>query len=251
MSTPSAAPPGSAVGIDGCRGGWVWCEHRAGLWHGGLCETLEALTARLAAAELALIDMPIGLPDGGAGERACDREARALLGRPRASSVFRAPCRQALAAAPSGYACACDINRQRTGVALSLQTFNLLPKVDELDRLLQRWPPLRGRLRESHPELCLYGLNGRRPMRHNKRTAPGRRERLALLQRHDPGLEPAMHTLLARQPRRHLAADDVIDAAALALTARRLCAGEPLQRLPAQAPTDVQGLAMEMLFVVA
>jgi predicted RNase H-like nuclease len=191
--------------------------------------------------------MPIGLLDAGPAERACDREARALLGRPRGSSVFRAPSRAALDAAD--YAAACALNRARTGVALSLQTWNILPKIRELDALLRQQPRLRGRLREAHPEVCLYGLAGGRAMAHNKRTAAGRRERTALLAHLSPPALHAAETLTAAHPRRRVAADDALDAAALAVTAA-LLGDHPARTLPAHPPADALGLPMEMVYLL-
>lgn len=53
------------AGLDGCPDGWV-----------------------------VVVDSPIGLT--AAGQRTCDRAARATLGRPRGSSVFSAPVRSVL-----------------------------------------------------------------------------------------------------------------------------------------------------------
>jgi predicted RNase H-like nuclease len=246
-SNTTIQPAVDTLGIDGCRGGWVWCGLIEGRWQGGLVETLADLSTALEHAALALIDMPIGLLDTGPGERGCDREARALLGRPRASSVFRAPCRDALAA--SDYATACAINRQQTGVALSIQTWNIVPKIRELDALLDSQPGLQGRLREAHPELCLYGLAGGRPMAYNKRTVAGRRERVALLQRLQPACTALANELTARTPRRQLAPDDAIDAAALAVSAS-LLTERASQCVPSRPERDRQGLPMEMVYAL-
>jgi predicted RNase H-like nuclease len=52
-----------------------------------------AEVAAIKGLEFVVIDILIGLPDR--GSRACDVEARALLGKPRSSSVFPAPIRRA------------------------------------------------------------------------------------------------------------------------------------------------------------
>ena len=268
-----------AVGIDGCRGGWVWCawmdgRQETGHWEAGLVTRLLDLPAALhlrsadtrpragatnpdpaPAGEPVpiLIDMPLGLLDCGRAERACDRAARALLGRPRASSVFRAPCRAALDA--RDYATACAISQAQTGLALSRQTWHLVPKIGELDTLLRvalvAGQPLR--LRESHPELCLWGLAGGRAMAHNKRTPPGRAERRALLRQLAPDLLPVIDALLARHRRRVLAADDAIDAAVLALCARLIGDATASQGTAAVArsatvPIDGVGLPMQLWY---
>lgn len=238
---------GPAIGVDGCRGGWVWIGELGDGWDGGVVSDLGQLQPRLAASGLTLIDMPIGLIDSGTEERQCDRQARALLGRPRAASVFRPPSRAALEASADGYERACAINRQRTGVALSRQTFNIMPKMREVDRLLQSHQPLRARVREGHPELCLWWLNGAQAMRFNKRTPAGRNERRRTLRRSAAALEQAVDTLLARIPRRDLAPDDATDAAALALVARSILSAGEAQSLPQPPAEDSQGLPMAIL----
>jgi predicted RNase H-like nuclease len=138
------------------------------------------------------VDMPIGLPDE--GRRACDAEARKLLGA-RRSSVFPVPVRAALEA------------RSFTEVTgLSIQGWNLVPKIAEVDR---SWEP---RVLECSPELSLAVVRGA-PMAHPKRRAAGRAERLAVLTAAFPGM-----ALAARGAAGH----DVLDAHACLLTARRV-----------------------------
>ena len=234
------------IGIDGCRGGWVWCGRLDGRWQGGVRASL-AQWPELDALDLALIDMPIGLVEHGTDERRCDREARALLGRPRASSVFRPPCRAALEAAD--YHEACVLNRARTGVALSRQTWGITPKIRELDRLLRGRAGLRWRLREAHPELCLWGLAGGRPMRHPKRTRQGRAERLALLGALEPDCIALLETLMGAHPRRAVAADDIIDALVLGVSAGRLLRGR-VGRVPGDLELDAARLPMQLLLAL-
>lgn len=143
------------------------------------------------------VDMPIGLPEVGS-RRACDTEARQALG-PRRSSVFPAPSRKALAARSFA---------ETTG--LSIQAWNLIPKVTEVDQL---WEP---RVREVSPELAFAVLAGA-PMAHPKRTAAGRAERLHVL-----GLEETPRVPGA-------AADDILDALVCLLSAQRLAAGSALE----------------------
>ena len=80
-----------AVGADGCRGGWVVAD-RDGV------EVADRLDEVVADATVVVVgvDMPIGLP--GQWGREADRQARQLLGRPGASSVFPTPPRSLLTA---------------------------------------------------------------------------------------------------------------------------------------------------------
>jgi predicted RNase H-like nuclease len=77
--------------------------------------------------------MPIGLPER--GPRACDLEARRLLGPGRASSVFPAPIRPVLVA--TSYDDACQIRLQVEGKKLSRQAWVIVPKIREVDDMLR------------------------------------------------------------------------------------------------------------------
>jgi len=115
------------VGADGCRAGWVYValDGEQG-WAGGIAPNVRALWRRFQAAELILLDVPIGLKERGHDERACDVRARRLLGA-RRSSVFPVPCRGAIYA--STYDEACRINMERTGRGLSKQAWNIAPLI--------------------------------------------------------------------------------------------------------------------------
>jgi predicted RNase H-like nuclease len=88
--------PTRVGGVDGCPGGWiVAAEDPAGARLQLIREATGLLELDL---DLIAIDIPIGVPEVyEEGGRRCDRQARRLLGRPRASSVFSAPPRPALA----------------------------------------------------------------------------------------------------------------------------------------------------------
>ncbi len=232
---------GDRLGIDGCAAGWFVAalgEDGEIRWR---CErTLVELLQGERRPWLALIDMPVGLARGA---RECDRLARARLGA-RRSSVFSPPARATLAA--RDYAEALRLNRQHAGTGLSKQAWNIVPKIREVDALLQAQPALRGRLRESHPELAFASLNAGEPMAHNKRTVQGREERLQVLEARLPAARRFLEDVLASTRRREVAADDVLDALVLAVVARE---GEGrLATLPAQPPRDETGLAMEMVY---
>lgn len=201
----------SVAGIDGCRGGWV--SFKVDLT--SLATSVELIDVpfvlRNKPDDLAIlaIDIPIGLLDG---SRACDKAARKLLGQPRGTSVFAAPCRAALSA--KSYAAASATNLRITGRGLSQQAWGIAPKIKQVDDAItsecQCWTF------EVHPEVCFWALNQRRPMKHNKKTKEGAAERLVLLRRVFPQIE----THLANRPRA-VGADDLLDAAAAAWTALR------------------------------
>src|ERR1700681_1356015 len=88
-------PEVTAVGVDGCRAGWIWAaRHVSGDILVGVARTFSDLIAAWPRVPIA-IDIPIGLP--ATGSRDADRLARARLGR-RRSSVFPAPLRAGIEA---------------------------------------------------------------------------------------------------------------------------------------------------------
>ncbi len=233
------------IGIDGCRAGWFCVELDERL-HGSfqVATDAQAVGALARGADSVLIDIPIGLPESGPNGRQCDREARQLLGRGRAASVFPAPARCTLAA--GSYREALRLNRQATGRGLSKQAWNIVSRVREIDTLLRNNRALLDVLHECHPELCFWALNGRRAMQYNKKTADGQRERMQVLQRCWSGchalFEQACDTLL----RRAVARDDIIDAMICAVTAK-LGYGS-YSGVPVRSVTDRQGLPMEIVY---
>lgn len=226
-------------GIDGCAGGWVLvtvvvagstARPRLGLT---VVETLDAVVADVRSGRMAsaAIDIPIGL--AARDPRACDLEARRMLG-PRRSSVFPAPVRSVLGAGT--YVEACDRSRRACGKGISKQLFNILPKIAEVDGLQSR--RLQAHLFEMHPELSFTVLAGA-PMRFAKRTAAGRAERIA-------ALRPAFGDVarLVEHPPAGAQRDDVLDALVGAWTALRHAANRHI-RLGGQ--RDGRGLRMEMI----
>lgn len=233
------------IGIDGCRAGW-FCVILEGdqRWSFRLAPDVRDVGALAAGADGALIDIPIGLPDAGPAGRRCDREARRLLGAGRAASVFSPPARPTLAA--TGYAHALELNRRVTGRGLSKQAWNIVPKIRAIDDLLRANGILRGRLRESHPELCFRALNGGQAMRCNKKHPEGRRERLGVLEQHFPQCHALFGQACAAFRRREVACDDIVDAMVCAVTAK--CGAGGYRTLPSEPPLDGQGLPMEIVY---
>jgi predicted RNase H-like nuclease len=215
-------------GVDGCRGGWLLATApatRRAPVRLEVLPTFAPIAAAVRDGDLAAVavDMPIGLPD--AGTRPCDVAARALLG-PRRSSVFPAPVRSVLGA--RDYADALARSRAVDGRGLSVQAYNLLPRIADLDACVD--PSLQERIVEAHPELCFAELAGR-PLPASKRTAAGRAARAALV-----GTVPPVP--------RGAAVDDVLDAMALLTTAERLLRGR-VRRLGGE--LDGRCLRMEIV----
>jgi predicted RNase H-like nuclease len=196
-------PDDAVLGIDGCPGGWVGAlvSGSAVAWYAGpLAQLLELPAAAVA------IDIPLALPRDGA-RRACEIEARARLGTQR-SSVFFAPPLAVLDAVD--HADASVRSRAAGSVGVSIQTWNIVPKIREA--LL--FP---GQLLEVHPELSFRALG---EVTAGKKTPVGQDQRLALLRTWLP---------LAAVPVPRpggASVDDCLDALVCAWTARRWLSGE-------------------------
>ena len=231
------------IGVDGCPGGWIVAAADGALSDISFA-VVDDLGPVIARAErdgaLVGVDIPIGLCDG--GPRACDLQARRWLGRPRASSVFPAPCRAALAA--TTYRRACGLSRQTLGVALTIECFNILPKIRHVDSVVT--PERQAFVREVHPELVFAVLAGRgRGLTEPKRTAAGERLRLRLLRRVAPRFDPgAVRAALGLS---RVARDDVIDAVACLVAAQRIARGKALVLPDGVVEHDARGLRMEIV----
>ena len=231
------------VGIDGCRAGWFAIGLEAtGNWQINIFPDVSSLWNHHRRATLILIDIPIGLKTEGKTERRCDPEARKLLG-PRRSSVFPAPCRGAIYA--RSYQEACDINQRLTGKRLSVENWNIIPKIREVDCLFSDDKSVRGRIREIHPELCFWGLAGR-PMQHAKKRKEGLSERTQLLRSIYPQTADIIAHALSTYRRKDVARDDILDALSAAVTG--LIGGQNLVSIPQEQEFDERGLRMEMVY---
>jgi predicted RNase H-like nuclease len=206
------------AGIDGCRGGWV--SFKVDLPSLDTSVELMDLSSILRDKpdDLAIlaIDIPIGLLDG---SRACDKSARKLLGQPRGTSVFAAPCRASLR--EKNHVAASATNLRVTGRGLSQQAWGIAAKIRQVDELMTA--TCQRCAFEVHPEVCFWSLAGERPMKHGKKTAAGVDERLVLL-----SVFPNIEHHLQNRPAR-VGKDDLLDAAVAAWTALRICKGEAKQ----------------------
>lgn len=228
----------TVAGVDGCRGGWVVVERAEAAvdvvrYRAERIEDLSPLVDRLRSGALSVlaIDMPIGLLDE--QPRDCDVEARKLLG-PRRSSVFPAPVRDTLDA--EDYEDACRRSRRCSGKALSKQAYNLIPKIAEVDRLVR--PDDQDRLVEAHPECAFTRLAGAPPAE-PKRTTAGAEHRRDLLNSWDRELGQLLDS------DHGLPSIDLLDAAALVVTAAHVAAGTE-HRLGHQ--RDRRGLLAQVVY---
>jgi len=234
----------AGIGVDGCRGGWMYfCLDTSGATF-GVVRTLSELLQRTDAGDVVLVDVPIGLRDEGPLERLCDLEARAVLAPARrGSSVFPVPCREAAHA--ETYEEASRINQARTGRRLSRQTWGIVPGIREADLLIRNDARARERMREAHPEVLFWALAGGTLVAESKKTREGFLARMDLLSAAWPGAEEVAAAAFVQHGGFRVSRDDVVDALAAAVSA--LGAGG-LQTLPGDPELDALGIPMEMVY---
>lgn len=240
-TNPAASmTPGALAGVDGCRGAWLvaraarWpCTHAPALL---VCKTFVDVLAATAACDVVMVDMPIGLPDG-APERACDLEARDILGPAGKKSVFPAPPRSALGATtPVAFQA---LHRRTRGKGAPVPLWGIVPKIREVDAAMS--PSVQRRIMEAHPELAWRRLAGT-PMP-SKRTDAGLAARTRLLRRTIPGVDG-----LVRHRPRPARPDDVLDALVCVLVAADFAAGRARRTTRQAPPRDARGLRMEIWY---
>lgn len=212
------------TGVDACGSGWVAVT----LTPSGASVAVAATLGALPLAGITGIDMPLGLPAD--GWRTADLLARRALGR-RGCCVFAIPPRAVWAR--DSYAEANRCCRELTGRGLSAQAWGLRGKLLEADGFRRQ---AACRLCEVHPELSFAELAGA-PLAETKHSPAGRARRRALL-------AGAGIPLPASVP--GAAEDDLLDAAAVAWSARRIAAGTArvLPDPPAQRGDDGREIAI-------
>lgn len=201
---------GRALGIDGARGGWVCATFKDGDLTLAFVSGLSEIA--LAPEDRVLIDMPIGFPPS--GPRVCDSEAATFLGS-RRSTIFPVPCRAAVEA--RSYEEACERNAQLQGKKFSLQLWNIVSKMRELDLFLRGLPNAHERIAEGHPEIAFACLSPSDVPLAPKRSPEGRAIRLEILSRAAGHSACKVMTNFCEAHKPRVAMDDALDAAALAI----------------------------------
>jgi predicted RNase H-like nuclease len=233
----------TAAGIDGTSQGWiaVLVDRDLNVVDMLALRSIDEIDAKLGHAAYVAIDVPIGLSARGErGGRECDRAARGGLGHPRGSSVFPTPCRPAVYADTFPEACSRNA-APGDGPRLSRQTWEIVPKIREVDRYLRHHPECWDRVREIHPEVSFQAMNDGVPCLHRKGCPQGRQERLNLLGKAGIGVSKG---LLAEGRRLGAAPHDVLDALAAAWTAVRIVRGVATALPGSPPPVDGCGLPM-------
>ena len=243
------------VGVDGCKAGWIGVGLDDGDgWEVKASVDFSDMLAHFGDAGIILVDMPIGLPeDGKPTFRACDEEARRELGE-RKQSVFRVPSRRFVDKVMDNpcwaHPEANEWSKSRYGAGIAIQSFAITRKIGEVDKAL----PLSPKIRESHPEICFWALNGNKSMSESKNEPAGYKERLAVLRGcahavDGIDVDAISSAILCKFTKGQVADDDILDALALAITAKIVSQNrDRLGTLPENPPTSREGLRMEMVY---
>ena len=246
-------PELAVTGVDACARGWVAVT----LGPRGVVRTAVAATLDgLPLAGVTGIDMPLGLL--AAGWRDADLQARRALGR-RGVTVFAIPPRPVLEC--ESYAEASRLCRELTGKSFSVQAWGLRGKIAEADQFRRRAaaaaavrpaadsgraavaprgvssaPGADGvHLYEVHPELSFAAM-ACAPLADSKHTPAGLAVRRDLLAGAGIALPPRVVGA---------AENDLLDAAAIAWSARRVAVGQAvLLANPAQHADDAAEIAI-------
>jgi predicted RNase H-like nuclease len=245
-----ATDVGWLAGVDACPGGWLvaFARPEGSEIHRRVEPHFKEVLAAPESPRIIVVDIPIGLPDFSELQgREPERLVRPLLG-PRRSSIFRVPSRSAVYAGASPtvpdakerFVSACIIARA-TSVdrkAFSKQGFCLFPKIVQVDQLLTSQKHFVDRVFESHPELAFRQLNDGKALIDSKKSEAGLDVRRRLLLRAKLPIE-----VVAEPPPKGATHDDLLDALACAVVARRInqCSA---CRFPAVPKRDSLGLTM-------
>ena len=238
VHSPPANP--RLAGVDGCPGGWVLATvDQGGKIDVSVVSEFSRVIRLVKEGQLtrAIVDIPIGLPD--AEHRKANVEARRLLGK-RAVCVFPAPRRETLLA--GSHEEASDVRERIDGKRMAKQSFNIMPKIREVDELLDA--PLQKTIHEGHPEVTFCLLNGGEPVMQSKDTPEGRTKRLQLLTAAFADLGVELEALPAKPQGASM--DDVIDALALLVSALRAEKGLA-KTIPEKPEYDRRGLRAEVV----
>jgi predicted RNase H-like nuclease len=232
------------VGVDWSDGVWFAVAFDGGGFdHAAVFDEVGDLWVRYEErAQRVLVDVPVGLVEEGDSQRRCDELARAVLG-DLGGAVVVPPVREATR--KRRYPAAQRVNERKAGRGITERAFAMTDAIAAVDELLQNVPEARAAFGESRPEVCFCALSGE-PLEHDKTYAAGYAKRMQTLAQYDRDAPPVVQAAAAATDGTHVAVADVLDAVVLAYTAAPT--GPTLRSLPADPPTDPQGLPMSMAY---
>lgn len=229
----------TTMGADGCKGGWIVAVINKGNLRIDKFTSLYEAVEEYPDFDEFLVDMVIGLQSDTNHIRP-DTYARKII-KERSSTVFPSPCRQAVYA--KTVADAYQENERVLGKKFTPLTVGIIPKIREVDIFLQNNPPLKNKIKESHPEVCFARLNGSTVLS-KKSEMDGMEERIRLLKQYIPELN--LHKVSALAKSMKCSIDDIVDAIGLAVTANLVSQG-CFEVIPENPMSDETGLLMQMI----
>lgn len=232
-----ALPYRLIAGVEPCPGGWLVVPARlqgitAFPFAAEVFQTFTEILDYRPAFDVIAIHCHLSFPEEDTpGGRTCDREARKLLGWPRAGAIQSPPSRH--------YMRTNDLDA-RAHKGLNPISARMMRRYAEVAEEMQ--PYRQRQVFEVHPELSFFQLNDDRPMQHSKYTEEGVAERRALVEARIHGIDE----VLASEPGGGVQLRHLLDAAADMTTARRIAA-RAVERLPEDPEWDEAGVRMELL----
>jgi 8-oxo-dGTP diphosphatase len=229
----------TSIGVDGCKGGWIAAVLKQGRLIIDKYSSLNEVIQVYPNFDEFLIDMVIGLQSKKDHIRP-DSYARKIINE-RTSTIFPAPCRQAVYAKTVSEAY--DQNERVLGKKFTPLTVGIIPKMRELDSYFQENPEYKNFIKESHPEVCFARLNGKTVLS-KKSEIDGMEERIRILSNYIPDLTLNKVAVHAKNLKCNI--DDIVDAVCLAVTANIANQGD-FDIIPENPMRDETGLLMQMI----
>lgn len=231
------------AGVDGCKAGWVvWKKSRG---KHSVCVVGRFADIPFKEFDAIAVDMPIGLLDAAIkGGRESEKLARSYLPKGRKSSVFSAPARAIFPFVDGEFDDAKAASKKASrGIALSIQAFNIAPKIVEIDAVLTANRRARKIVREVHPEYAFALMNNGFGLIEKKTKPEGFEKRVDLLAKTKFVARSTLMELVDSNRDSKTATDDIVDAAACCWVAEGIAQGD-FHSLPAKPPLDPQKLPM-------
>tara|TARA_B100001093_G_scaffold518874_1_gene605351 strand:- start:2568 stop:3275 length:708 start_codon:yes stop_codon:yes gene_type:complete len=233
------------IGIDGFIDSWCVCSiDSKNQLTISTCTDIENIIQFLNAESRIFIDIPIGLSSKSI-QRKIDQKLRDKLPKGKKSSVFNAPCRQAVRA--NNYIQAKEINKKILQKSISIQSWNISNKIKEVDEFLIKNKNKYFSIHESHPEFCFINLNDGMPLKNNKKTKGGIDERISILNKFIKNTEDILEKNYHQFKDEKIKRDDILDAISLALSVKKW-SNNGKRKITQYPECDEKGLPFEIYY---
>jgi predicted RNase H-like nuclease len=231
------------VGAVARDGVWLAVAYTVeGYDHAAVFEGVGELWARYEeTAERVAVDVPIGL-EAASAPRPNEAAAAEVLGE-RREAVVPAPVREA--ARKQRYRAAARVHERKTGRNLSRAAFERARLITGMDEFMTTIDDARPMFVEALPELCYRAFAGE-SLSEPPEVAAGYAERMRVLAGFDRDAPPTVQSVAEATEGHAVPIPSVLDGVALGLTIRP--GPSELRSLPADPPTDEEGLPMQYVY---